>query len=252
MVLCIHSVTAFDPKQTFHKWNNICLTEYNFENHRIQMNNKSAEQTIDHLKNSNELERLLLNNTDEALYFYSMDGKLIYVNAAFEKITGYTTQELYEKNFIPFVHPDDQEWMMKLWEGLYKGDFIEDVEYRIIKKDGEVRWCLSTWKIVLDSDGEEIGIQGKQQDITKRKQNEEEREGLRKSIEATENELKVLKGIIPICSYCHSIRDEDGAWDRFEYYISKHSDAAFSHGICPKCLPKALDEVNEKIIKDKH
>ena len=56
------------------------------------------------------------------------------------------------------------------------------------------------------------------------------------------DEIKTLKGIIPICSYCHSIRDEEGAWDRVESYISKHSDAAFSHGICPKCMVKARSE----------
>ena len=209
------------------------------------MNDKSVEQTIEDLKNSKELAHLLLNNADEAHYFYSLDGKLIYINNAFEKITGYTTQELYEKNFIPFVHPDDQEWTIKLYEGLYKGEFFEDVEYRIIKKDGEIRWCLSTWKIVLDSDGDKIGIQGKQQDITKRKQDEEERGGLTKSLQESKDELKALKGIIPICSYCHSIRNEDGAWDRLELYISKHSDAKFSHGICPECLPKALKEAEE-------
>lgn len=215
------------------------------------MNTESVTQTIERLKNSKELEQILLDNSDEALYFYSLDGKLIYINAAFEKITGYTKQELYEKNFIPFVHPGDQEWTMKLYEGLYEGEFFEDVEYRIIKKDGEIRWCLSTWKIVLDSYGEQIGIQGKQQDITKRKHNDEERERLTKSLEETEDELKVLKGIIPICSYCHSIRDEDGAWDRFETYISNHSGAEFSHGICPKCVPKAMNEAKKNNIKDK-
>jgi PAS domain S-box-containing protein len=139
------------------------------------MNNKTPEQEIECLKNSKGLELLLLNNSDEALYFYSMDGKLIFINAAFEKITGYTTKELYESNFIPFVHPDDQEWTMELWEGLYKGKIFEDIEYRIIKKNGEIRWSLSTWKIVSNYDGVQIGIQGKQQDITLRKQNEKEK-----------------------------------------------------------------------------
>ena len=91
---------------------------------------KSIEQRVKDLKESNKLGELLLDNTDEALFFYSMEGKLIYVNPAFEKITGYTTQELYEKNFIPYVHPDDQEWTMKLYEGLYKGEFFENVEGR--------------------------------------------------------------------------------------------------------------------------
>ena len=53
-----------------------------------------------------------------------------------------------------------------------------------------------------------------------------------------DEEIRILKGIIPICSYCHKIRNEEGAWDRLEEYISKHSDAQFSHGICPSCLIK--------------
>ncbi|MDH5570578.1 MAG: DUF3365 domain-containing protein [Gammaproteobacteria bacterium] len=53
------------------------------------------------------------------------------------------------------------------------------------------------------------------------------------------DEIKSLKGIIPICSYCHKIRDDEGAWERMESYISKHSDASFSHGICPECMKTA-------------
>ena len=55
-------------------------------------------------------------------------------------------------------------------------------------------------------------------------------------------EIKTLEGIIPICSYCHNIRSDEGAWDRIEAYISKHSEAEFSHGICPDCLVKARSD----------
>ena len=58
-------------------------------------------------------------------------------------------------------------------------------------------------------------------------------------------EIKTLRGIIPICSYCHNIRDDEGAWDEIEAYISKHSDAKFSHGICPKCFEKVKDKFNK-------
>jgi len=56
------------------------------------------------------------------------------------------------------------------------------------------------------------------------------------------SEIKLLKGIIPICSYCHSIRDDEDAWDKLESYISKHSGAEFSHGICPKCEKNVRSE----------
>jgi len=55
-------------------------------------------------------------------------------------------------------------------------------------------------------------------------------------------EVKTLKGIIPICGYCKNIRDDKGSWDVLENYMSKHSDATFSHGICPDCIPKIREE----------
>ena len=52
------------------------------------------------------------------------------------------------------------------------------------------------------------------------------------------NEVKILRGLLPICSYCKRIRDEKGDWNPIEDYIYKHSEADFSHGICPHCSQK--------------
>jgi hypothetical protein len=51
-------------------------------------------------------------------------------------------------------------------------------------------------------------------------------------------QVLTLEGIIPICMYCHKVRNDQEAWDRIETYISSHSAARFSHGICPECLPR--------------
>ncbi len=50
--------------------------------------------------------------------------------------------------------------------------------------------------------------------------------------------VKTLQGILPICMHCHKIRTDDQAWQRLEAYIEVHSDARFSHGLCPECLEK--------------
>ena len=52
------------------------------------------------------------------------------------------------------------------------------------------------------------------------------------------DEIKTLKGIVPICSNCKKIRDDQGYWNILESYIQKHSEASFSHGICPQCSEK--------------
>jgi DNA-binding response OmpR family regulator len=50
--------------------------------------------------------------------------------------------------------------------------------------------------------------------------------------------VKTLQGILPICMYCHNIRTDSESWERIDSYISEHSDAEFSHSICPDCLEK--------------
>jgi hypothetical protein len=53
-------------------------------------------------------------------------------------------------------------------------------------------------------------------------------------------EVRTLQGIIPICASCKKIRDDQGAWNQLESYISQHSQARFSHGYCPDCAKKAM------------
>jgi hypothetical protein len=50
--------------------------------------------------------------------------------------------------------------------------------------------------------------------------------------------VKTLQGLLPICSYCKKIRDDRNYWQQVEGYISDHSEAQFSHGICPECYAR--------------
>ncbi|MDI6796658.1 MAG: response regulator transcription factor [Desulfatibacillaceae bacterium] len=64
-----------------------------------------------------------------------------------------------------------------------------------------------------------------------------------KQLEQALLEVKTLRGILPICSFCKQIRDDKGAWSQLESYISKHSDAFFSHSICPKCMSEQFPDI---------
>jgi hypothetical protein len=57
-------------------------------------------------------------------------------------------------------------------------------------------------------------------------------------VEEAVRELKVLTGLLPMCACCKKIRDDGGGWNRLEAYISKHTHATFTHGICPECGKK--------------
>ena len=58
-------------------------------------------------------------------------------------------------------------------------------------------------------------------------------------------EIKILRGIITICSFCKKIRDDKGYWEAIEIYISKHSETQFSHGLCPECSRKYYSDLLE-------
>jgi DNA-binding NtrC family response regulator len=78
---------------------------------------------------------------------------------------------------------------------------------------------------------------------TRRKQAEEDREKLVHELQEALARVKTLSGMLPICASCKKIRDDKGYWSQIESYISTHSDAEFTHGMCPDCEKKAYEEL---------
>jgi phosphoserine phosphatase RsbU/P len=63
-------------------------------------------------------------------------------------------------------------------------------------------------------------------------------------LQATLDNVRRLRGLLPICAYCKRIRDDRNYWQRVEVYVSEHTDATFTHGICPSCLEGAKAQLN--------
>ena len=76
----------------------------------------------------------------------------------------------------------------------------------------------------------------------KLQQTEKEREKLISELQEALAKVKTLSGLPPICASCKKIRDDKGYWNQIESYIGKHSDAQFSHGICPDCARRLYPE----------
>jgi DNA-binding response OmpR family regulator len=68
-------------------------------------------------------------------------------------------------------------------------------------------------------------------------------------LEAALGNIRKLTGLLPICAYCKSIRDDSNYWHRVEEYVGTHADVTFSHGICPKCLPRVTEEMTAEMEK---
>jgi hypothetical protein len=77
-----------------------------------------------------------------------------------------------------------------------------------------------------------------QEEIERRKQAEAERDKVIEELKKAISEVKTLRGFLPICCICKNIRDDQGYWNQIESYIRDHSEAEFTHGLCPECAQK--------------
>lgn len=83
--------------------------------------------------------------------------------------------------------------------------------------------------------GEAKGIILSYNDITSRKELEEEKQRLIDELQASLEQVKLLKGMLPLCPSCKQVRDDEGYWNQIEAYLQTHSDAEITYSLCPEC-----------------
>lgn len=137
----------------------------------------------------------MADNTRDVIYLYDMERRVQYANPACEKVAGYTLQELYARNFISYLHPDDSDRMLQLWDTLFQGQSFENAEFRVVTRDGRTEWRSATWNPVYDETGRQIGVQGREMDITQRKLAEEVVRHARESAERAVEQLAHLQAV---------------------------------------------------------
>jgi len=141
-------------------------------------------------------------------------------------------------NFWSMVHPDD---VSKLYNDDVSSNIENDLfvsEIRLILPSNNTIWVQLSSRPTSRTEKGCLVWSGYIIDISEGKSIEEERDKLVTSLEKALDEVKTLRGGIPVCKHCHAIQKENGAWDKFESYISNYSDTMFSHDICPACLEK--------------
>ena len=179
----------------------------------------------------------------DMLCVLDFNGYFKRLNPAWEKTLGFTVAELQSRPFIEFVHPDDRERTLRQNRDVRTGGQALGFENRYLCKDGSHRWLL--WNAAPDF-GQQV-IYSVARDVTERKLAEAERERLLQELRAALAEVKTLREILPICSYCRKIRNDQNYWDTVENYISRHTNSRFSHSICPDCYRNELEPQLEKL-----
>jgi PAS domain S-box-containing protein len=211
------------------------------------------------LKKSEERFRRLVESVTDYIYEVTIEnGQAVgtFHGPGCVTVTGYISEEYAADNYLWYrmIYEEDKQTVMEQTSRLLAGIETPAIEHRIIHRDGSIRWVKNTPVLRRDKDENLIAYDGLISDITERKQLQEEIEDKVIQLEASLAKVKQLEGIIPICSYCHKIRDDVQVWQQMEQYISQHSQAFFSHGICPDCYTKQIAELknNKPEIEDKN
>ncbi len=159
-----------------------------------------------------------------------------FVNSKFTEVFGYTIQEI----------PNQKAWREKLFpDPTYRSAISSEVDDWITKDDYSTsfaRHYTDKWGRVHDVIVQVINLKNRFynviEDITEAKRSAQERERLINDLQDALARVRTLSGLIPICASCKKIRDDKGYWNQIEQYISEHTEADFSHGLCPDCMDR--------------
>lgn len=146
------------------------------------------------------------------------------------------TQEVIERQAL-------QSFRQSLRQASQQNGFLEAV-YKLATPGKQVVWLKDQARVVTYEDDHVALALGYLTIISKEMELEEQHQRLLTALEGLLDKIKALRGLLGICATCKKIRDAAGEWKPLEVYIQEHTDVDFSHGICPECLQKALEELN--------
>jgi PAS domain S-box-containing protein len=191
--------------------------------------------------------RSVIQTATDAIILADGSGNIIAWNRAAQVIFGYPEEEVLGQPLTMIMPERYRETHRKGIARLQSGGEAHvlgtTVELHGLRKDGSefpLELSIGTWQTA-----ERAYYSGIIRDITERKRAEEERERLILQLQEAMARIKILGGLLPICASCKKIRDDQGYWKQLEDYITDHSEAQFTHGICTECARKLHPDWDE-------
>jgi len=182
----------------------------------------------------------LINSLPGVMYVFGRSGHMVRWNKNFAIVSGYTDTQIGHMSPFDFIAEDDKKLVKNSIEKVFRDGSV-NVEAGFRTSTGKVIPYLFTG--YRFEQGKKSYLVGIGQDISARIENEKEKEGLIAKLQETLSQVKQLSGLIPICALCKKIRDDKGYWNQIESYIKRHSEANFSHGLCPDCAKKLYPDL---------
>jgi PAS domain S-box-containing protein len=180
----------------------------------------------------------IVESSDDAIISKTLDGMVVSWNRGAEAIYGYTEQEMIGQPISVLVPPARLAELTDILQRIRRGERVGRFDTLRRRKDSSMVEVSVTISPIKDASGLVIGASAIARDITERRREEEERLRLIGELTQALTQAKTLRGLLPICSSCKQIRDDQGYWQQVEVYIQKHSEAGFTHGLCPSCSGK--------------
>jgi PAS domain S-box-containing protein len=159
-----------------------------------------------------------------------------YFNDRWLAFTGRSMEQENGNGWAEGVHPEDFARCLAIYQNAFSRGEIFEMEYRLRRFDGVHRWIFDRGVPFNDHQGHFAGYIGSCIDVTERV---EAQAALHRAQEA---EVHRLRQLLPICSNCHKVRDDEGYWGLLETYMHQHSDVKFTHGLCPDCMRALFPE----------
>jgi two-component system, cell cycle sensor histidine kinase and response regulator CckA len=188
----------------------------------------------------------IVDSTGEAIISQNMEGTITTWNAGARQLFGYTEAEAVGQSIFLITPENLRSDRAEIFEKLRAGEPVEPFETVRVRKDGvpvDVYLALSPIK---SADGRLVGASSIAYDITERKKIEDERTKMIQQLNDTLSKVRTLSGLLPICANCKKIRDDHGYWQKLETFVHEHSNAEFSHSICPDCMEKLYPDFSKK------
>jgi PAS domain S-box-containing protein len=184
----------------------------------------------------------------DGIQITDLDGYIVYSNKAVQEIYGFSFGEFIGKH-VNELNADPrfaQETIIPSIRatGRWSGELM------VMHKDGREFPIWLSASMVRGERDQPVAMVGVIKDMTRRKEAERERETLISELQEALSKIKTLSGLLPICAWCKKIHDDKGYWKKVETYVEEHSDASFTHGICPECLKKISPETYEELLND--
>ncbi len=205
------------------------------------------------LRASERRHRLLTDHAVDVIWTLDLKSRrMTYVSPSVQTLTGFSPEECRQMALEDLVAEESLPLVQEALDEFCAGNPVEFKSQELLqrRRDGSKVWTEATATSLHDAEGRFLGILGITRDISRRKENQarllqalEENQLLVSRLREALERVKTLSGMLPICSHCKQIRDDEGYWQRLERYIEARTEATFSHGLCPACTRTLYPEM---------